>query len=289
MGRGTEITLTIDFHTHIFPPWLRDQRERWLERDATFGELFSNPKAKLATVDDLLGAMDEDGIDQAVVMGMGWTDAGLAREVNDYIIESTRTHADRLIGFAGLNPAWGSEAAKEADRCAHAGLRGVGELHPDTQGYDLGDEGVMTPLLEAAQEHGLIITTHSSEPVGHLYTGKGRTTPDVLWRFFQNSGRFPAVKIICAHWGGGLPFYALMPEVKDALRNVYFDTAASPFLYTPQVFSTVERLVGADKILFASDYPLLRPKRLLKQLEESGLPAESQHNIRTSGLRLLGL
>ena len=149
--------------------------------------------------------------------------------------------------------------------------------------------GVMTPLLEAAEHHGLIISTHSSEPAGHLYAGKGRTTPDVLWRFIQNAQEFPNVRIICAHWGGGLPFYALMPEVKETLRNVYFDTATSPFLYTADVFSTVERLVGADKILFGSDYPLLRPRRLLKQLEESGLLEETQQAIRTSGLRLLGL
>lgn len=281
--------LTIDFHTHIFPPWLQGQRDRWLERDATFGELYSNPKAKLATVDDLLSAMDEDSIDRAVVMGMGWTDPGLAREVNDYLIEAVQDHPDRLTGFAGLNPAWGEDAAKEADRCARAGLRGVGELHPDTQGFDLGDERTMALLLEAANEHGLIITTHSSEPVGHLYTGKGHTTPDVLLRFIQNSQNFPRVKVVCAHWGGGLPFYALMPEVKEALRNVYFDTAASPYLYTADVFSTVERLVGADKILFGSDYPLLRPKRLLAHLEESGLPEHTRQTIRTSGLHLLGL
>ena len=281
--------MTIDFHTHILPPWLRDQRDRWLGRDSTFGALYSDPKAKIASVEDLLKIMDEDDIDRAVVMGMGWTDAGLAREASDYIIEAVRDNPTRLTGFAGLNPAWGSEAALEVDRCARAGLRGVGELHPDTQGYDLGDEGVMTPLLEAAEHHGLIISTHSSEPTGHLYAGKGRTTPDVLWRFIQNAQEFPNVRIVCAHWGGGLPFYALMPEVKETLRNVYFDTATSPFLYTADVFSTVERLVGADKILFGSDYPLLRPRRLLKQLEESGLLEETQQTIRTSGLRLLGL
>jgi predicted TIM-barrel fold metal-dependent hydrolase len=281
--------MTIDFHTHIFPSWLQDQRDRWGERDATFGELYSNPKAKLATVDDLLKAMDEDGIQRSIVMGMGWTDPGLAREVNDYLIESVRNHPDRLTGFAGLNPAWGDRATREADRCARVGLRGIGELHPDTQGFDLGNESTMTPLMEVAEEYGLIVTTHSSEPAGHLYTGKGHTTPDVLWRFIQNSQRFPNVKIVCAHWGGGLPFYALMPEVKEALTNVYFDTAASPFLYTPDVFSTVERLVGADHILFGSDYPLLRPKRVLTQLEESGLPNETQQIIRTSGLRLLEL
>jgi hypothetical protein len=45
--------LTIDFHTHIFPPWLKDQRDRWLGRDSTFGALYSDPKAKIAAVNVL--------------------------------------------------------------------------------------------------------------------------------------------------------------------------------------------------------------------------------------------
>ena len=51
---------------------------------------------------------------------------------------------------------------------------------------------------------------------------------------------------MCAHWGGGLPFYALMPEVEDSLSNVYFDSAASPFLYDASVFPTVAGLVGRE-------------------------------------------
>lgn len=277
----------MDFHTHIFPPSIADQRERWLERDATFRELYADPKAKLATAGDLIAAMDEDGVDRAVVMGIGWTDQVLAREANDYIIDAARRHPDRLTGFASVNPAWGDSAVTEVERCAHAGLRGVGELHPDTQGFALGDEAVMTLLLEVAQAHRLIVTTHSSEPAGHVYPGKGRTTPDVLWRFIQHAARFPDVKVVCAHWGGGLPFYALMPEVARALGNVYFDTAASPFLYTADVFSVVADLVGVDKILLGSDYPLLRPARLLRQLDKSGSSDEVKDQVRYNGLMLL--
>jgi hypothetical protein len=260
--------LIIDFHTHIFPPWLQDQRKKYLERDSTFGELYANPKAKLATAEDLLEAMDEDGVDTSVVMGIGWTDAGLAREVNDYIIDSTRHHPRRIVGFAGVNPAWGREAAREVDRCANAGLKGVGELHPDSQAFDLGDVEAMAPLVEAIRHHRLILTTHSSEPVGHIYQGKGATGPEVLWRFVRN---FPDLTVVCAHWGGGLPFYSLMPEVGDGLKNVYFDTAASPFLYTSRVFSAVAGLVGPRRILLGSDFPLLRAHRLLRQVQESGL------------------
>ena len=93
----------------------------------------------MASAVDLLKAMDDDGVTISVVMGIGWTDHGLARESNDYIVESVRRSGGRLVGFAGVNPAWGERAAREADRCARSGLRGIGELHPDTQGFDLGD------------------------------------------------------------------------------------------------------------------------------------------------------
>ena len=267
--------MAVDHHTHIFPEWLGRERARWVERDRTFGALFADPKARLAAADDLIAAMDADGVDQAVTMGMGWSDLDLARACNDYIAESVRANPDRLIGFGSVNPGWdGDAAAREAERCAQMGLRGVGELHPDTQGFDLGDGDTMRPILEVAEKYGLIITTHSSEPVGHAYPGKGRTTPDVLMRFIENARAYPNVKIVCAHWGGGLPFYALMPEVRDALANVWFDTAASPFLYDAGVFRAALELVGADKILPGSDFPLIRFSRIRRQIRRAGVRLE---------------
>lgn len=280
--------MIVDFHTHIYPPELREQRETYLSRDRTFGDLFSDPKAKMATAEDLITAMDMDGVDQSVVMGIGWTDQGMAREANDYLIDATHRYPGRLTGFAGVNPAWGSEAsAREAERCTRAGLWGIGELHPSSQGFDLGNESVMTPLMEVVRERGLIVTTHSSEPVGHTYQGKGDTRPGMLWRFIT---QHPDVTLVCAHWGGGLPFYALMPEVAEALNNVYFDTAASPFLYDKRVFEVTAGIVGAEKILLGSDYPLLSASRLIRQVQESGLSNADKSAI-TGGnsARLLGI
>jgi predicted TIM-barrel fold metal-dependent hydrolase len=81
-----------------------------------------------------------------------------------------------------------------------------------------------------------------------------------------------------------------MPEVRDGLENVYFDTAASPFLYGPQVFETVAGLIGSEKILLGSDFPLLRPGRLLKQIGESALPTvEAEAITGSNAATLLGL
>ena len=279
--------MIVDFHTHILPHEISERREQYLARDATFGVLFASPKARMATAEELIAAMDEDGVDRSVVMGFGWTDPGLAGAANDYIVDSVSRFPDRLVGFGGVNPAWGKGAAAEAERCARAGLRGLGEMHPDSQGFELGDGEVMAPIADVAREFGLMITTHSSEPVGHQYPGKGKTRPEALWDLIE---AFPDVKLICAHWGGGLPFYTLMPEIEDALRNVYFDTAASPFLYDARIFEVTASLVGADRILLGSDFPLLRPSRLLTQLNDSALSAREKQAISgENAVRLLGL
>ena len=145
----------------------------------------------------------------------------------------------------------------------------------------------MTPIMEVAIARDLIVLTHSSEPVGHIYAGKGTVTPDELSRFIE---MFPEAKIVCAHWGGGLPFYALMPEVAETLRNVYFDSAASPFLYTPNVFTNAINLVGPDKVLFGTDYPLISHKRLLAQVETQALDPETKAAVLGGNAgKLLGL
>jgi len=279
--------MVIDSHCHILPPSFQERRSELSRRDATFGSLLSRNDAVLADVEALLVDMDRDGVEHSVVMGMGWTDFWLAQEANEYIIEAVANNPGRLIGFCSVSPNWGAEAVAEVERCTAAGLKGVGELHPDTQGFDIADKTVMEPLMETANRLGLPVLVHASEPVGHQYIGKGRTTPSKLYKFIEN---FPSNVIICAHWGGGLPFYALMPEVPKVLENVYFDTAASPFLYRPDVFSAVTGLVGANKVLFATDYPLIRARRLLGQVEEACLAPEDQRAVLSrNAARLFGL
>jgi predicted TIM-barrel fold metal-dependent hydrolase len=81
-----------------------------------------------------------------------------------------------------------------------------------------------------------------------------------------------------------------MPEVAAALANVYFDTAASPFLYQPRIFKLAPEAVGRQRVLFGSDYPLLGQARVLRQLREAGLPPEAEAAIAGgNAARLLGI
>lgn len=255
--------MIVDAHTHIFSPDIIARRDEFVAADPCFGELYGNAKAKLKTAEELIAEMESAGVDKAVIQNIGWSDPETCRLTNDYLLEAAARHPQRLIPFVTVQPASGRAAVAEVKRCAAAGARGIGELKPDFQGFGNLNRREMKPLADAAAANGLAVCLHVDEPVGHRYPGKGSATPQMVFPFIEN---FPEVKFILSHWGGGLPFYALMPEVRAALGNVWFDSAASPFLYQPEIYERVADLVGGDRILFGSDWPLIRQRRALEEL-----------------------
>lgn len=260
--------MIVDFHTHIFPPEVIARREAFAARDHWFAELYGDPRAKMADADQLVAAMDADGVDVAVTFAFGWSDQGIAHECNDYVIEAMRRYAGRLVGLAVVQPLAGARAIAEVERCARGGMRGVGELMPHGQGYRLSDTTLLAPLAEAAQALDLFVLTHASEPVGHLYHGKGNVGAADLYAFLL---AFPALRVVAAHWGGGFPFYELMPEVQAAATNLWYDSAASLYLYRPDIFASVAAICGPHKLLWGSDYPLLSHHRMLNHARAGGL------------------
>jgi predicted TIM-barrel fold metal-dependent hydrolase len=276
--------MIIDFHTHIFAPRINENRGNYIDRDPCFAALYSDKKAKLATAEELIESMDRDGVDISVVVNIGWSSHELCAETNDYILESVSRYPDRLVGFCAVQPNSTNETLKEVERCVKGGAKGIGELRPDTQQIDLNDEKITGSFAEALLKHSLILLVHASEPAGHKYPGKGTVTPEILYPFIA---AYPDITVVCAHWGGGLPFYELMPEVGKALKNTYYDTAASPFLYSPRIYSQISRLVGAEKILFGSDYPLLSQERLIKEIRASDLSEDEKGLVLSRNARRL--
>jgi hypothetical protein len=137
------------------------------------------------------------------------------------------------------------------------------------------------------EKRGVPLLLHTNETIGHAYPGKGQTP---LERFFELAVSFPKLRLILAHWGGGLLFYELMPEVAKALAHVYYDTAASPFLYSRKIYRLGCEIVGAERILFGSDFPLLSAKRYFREVSESGVGEEDRERIFGSNMaKLLGL
>ncbi len=266
----------IDFHTHIMSPWASERRDTLATVDPCFSALYSNPKARLATAEQLIHSMDEAAVATSVALNIGWSDNESCVRTNDYLLESASRWPGRIIPFCMIQPTSPDIAIREMQRCASAGARGIGELRPDIQGYRLDDTELLSPVIEAAIALGLVLLVHASEPVGHQYPGKGTVTPEQPYALAR---AFPDLTLVCAHWGGGLPFYALMPEVASTLTNVSYDTAASQYLYRPDVFRVVADIVGQNHILFGSDFPLIGQQRVLDHVRGAGLADDVQHAI----------
>ncbi len=66
--------MLIDFHTHLFPPDVRDHRERYCARDPWFNKLYSSARARMVSAEDLIAEMDASGVDASVAFSFGWTD-----------------------------------------------------------------------------------------------------------------------------------------------------------------------------------------------------------------------
>jgi predicted TIM-barrel fold metal-dependent hydrolase len=268
--------MIIDFHTHIFFREIRQAREAYFDSEPEFTVLYSSPKSKLVGAKELIHSMDDHGVDKAVVFGFPWRSPELFKKHNDYVMSVVDKYPGRLIGF-GCFDLFSPQASQETQRCLDHGLSGIGEIAFYNSGIDAAAFEQMEPVLSICLQKKFPVLIHTNEPVGHDYPGK---TPNTLVQIYGLIKRFPENKIVLAHWGGGIFFYTVMKkEVKDCFKNVYFDTAASPFVYDPAIYRLAIQTAGIDKILFGSDFPLLKPSRYFEELANARLTRDEIESI----------
>ena len=95
--------MIVDFHTHVVPPWVIERREEIAASDNCFSLLYSDPRSRLATSDEVIASMDECGIDMSVILNLSWQSHEMCVKTNDYILESIARYPERLIGFCAIS------------------------------------------------------------------------------------------------------------------------------------------------------------------------------------------
>ncbi|HSR10707.1 MAG TPA: amidohydrolase family protein [Thermodesulfobacteriota bacterium] len=266
--------MIIDAHTHLFPDEVRRNRRAFCSRDEGFRLLYGNEKARMASVDDLISAMDREGVDRSVICAFPWKDPGMCRQANDYLFEARDRHPGRLIPFAALPLRSLREARRERDRTVARGVRGIGEVAFYGKEMSAGHVRRLSAVVRDVPDLPLLL--HVNEPVGHHYPGKGPPAFQMIYALVRG---IPNGRIILAHWGGGIFLYELMPEVAGAFGSVFYDTAASPFLYRPEIYRLALSVVGSRRILFGSDFPLLAPGRYFREMQGVGMPSAARRDI----------
>lgn len=250
-----------DAHTHCFPCELGQSAPTWAQqhRELHWEKLVA-PKGRASIqgwsdLQQMLTHMDAAGVEKACLLGWYWENESTCLWHNQLMANWLQAAPDRLVAFAAVLP--NTQVVEQLERARDQGFCGVGELHPGVQGFSSADPHWRT-LADWCVSQQWPVNLHATEAAGASRRDRVATP---LQDFVAMAEQHPLLKLILAHWGGGLPFFENNQRLKKRLRNVYYDTSASPLLYAPAVFRQVIDAVGIDKIIFGSDYPLkLFPK-----------------------------
>ncbi|KXU37371.1 hypothetical protein AXK12_01855 [Cephaloticoccus capnophilus] len=281
MVTATPLAMFIDAHVHLYPDGINGDPSGWAERagERHWATLCTRRRKGgqavqgFPSVDELLRTMDEAGVERAILLSWYWEHLESCRLQNRFYASCIHAYPDRFYAFASVHPGPGgageSAALAELDWAREHGLCGVGELSPHSVGWAV-DDPLLAAVFERAGDWGWPVNLHVTEADSRPYPGKVETP---LSDFLTLAERHPRTRFILAHWGANLPLVVTgkLPS------NLYFDTAASPLIYGrgkasgaagrgDPVSSPNESLegpwrkfvdtVGADRVLFGSDYPL---------------------------------
>jgi 2,3-dihydroxybenzoate decarboxylase len=247
--------------------------------------------------------MDKDGIDVQVLSlvspGIQVFDAptgtALAKKINNRLSEAVSQYPERLAGFASLAPQNPGEAADELERAViDLGLKGAC-INSHTKGEYL-DEKKYWVIFERAEKMGVPIYIHPRSPSPEMikpYLDYPMLTTAMIGFAAEvslhalrliSSGlfdAFPRLNIILGHLGEALPYWlwrldniylrAPAPEKlskapSEYFKDNFFVTTSGMFWQPPLLCSYLA--LGAEKILFAVDYPMESNEVAVKFMEE---------------------
>ncbi len=276
--------MILDFHTHIFPKDVLLSRDCYFD-DPGFKLLYSSEKSAVTDHAGLAEYILTEKLHGAAAMSFPWSGEKHCMRQNECM--ASIPGGGNIFPF-GMIPLSGSGSVRHyAEELKSFGLYGIGEIAFYTGGMNDLSKIFLREVLEAAADLSLPVCLHLNEPVGHSYPGKYEPSLAAVYELLKS---VPEATVILSHWGGGLCFYELMPEVNEVLKNVFYDTAATPYLYRSGIYSTAVKITGADRIVFGSDFPLLGIGRYKGSIEqEIGTMEDRNKILGENAKRILGI
>jgi len=280
----------IDTHVHLFPT--REVGEMVVKQ---FQQTYGAGYYSFGTPDEYLADMKRAGIDYGVMVSFA-PDPQL-KNTNFWTVAITRPGKNRpakypmLIPFISVSPTMkGKTPIQEMEHKLAWGMKGL-KIHPIGQGFPP-DDRRMWPVYEWLVRHNLPIIAHSGinvRPDAQTDLARPRRWLPVL-------ADFPTLRLILAHMGGG--FWDEAVQIARQYPQVLFDTAiaVSHVDTGPQTWlndaRAVEliRAIGAERVLFGSDYPWIDPKGDIERIRRLALTEEEKRQVLGENAgRMLGL
>lgn len=222
------------------------------------------PDRKGYFAEDLVQAMDLDGVDVALVSDACFSFANTGSDYilgNNHCLEAMREYPERIKGIAILNPyALGIDAMKmEADRVIDEGFIGY-KMHPTCHHHPANEPWGVWPAVEKAIEHDVPIWIH---------TGEGPFSTPI--QIVDLAERYPQAKIVLGHRG-----HTMFPDLRYFIRRVSNLWVDISFLTSWELPFIELREIGVDRVLFGSDYPTILPRIMMDVIADSDLSREEK-------------
>ncbi len=237
------------------------------------------------TVPEFLAKLDEAGVEKICIpsfkvcayRGEMQQDCPL-----EEVAELVKQARNRIIGLVGINPMRIMNAVRELERgVKEFGFKGA-HIHSYGFGLNLNDR-MYWPIYAKCCELDvpvLMQVGHSAEQMPS-YAGYPLHVDEIALDF-------PELRIVGMHTGW--PWTELMTALAWKHPNVYIGTSAHAPRYWDQVLVRFINSRGQDKVLFASDYPVLQHKECIEQIEQLGLKEEPKRKLlRENALRVFKL
>jgi predicted TIM-barrel fold metal-dependent hydrolase len=265
--------MVVDVHVH--PP-----TEEFVK---TLGPLFEptikyfRSDFKIKNFKEFAEDLRSQGITKAFLLPLTSSIEGLGRITNEHIAEICNSDPDLFIGFASFDLK-GDYVSELKYAINNLGLKGI-KIHPQLQLIRPDDEKI-SKVFEIADENKLPVVIHTGiTGIGAGVKGGGGL-PLELGKpiYIDNLAiKYPNVNFIIAHFGW--PWYEEALAVAYHKGNVFIDISGWSPKYIPQIVIKYMDSLLQDKFLFGSDYPMLKPSRILNELKMLNLKNETLNKI----------
>jgi predicted TIM-barrel fold metal-dependent hydrolase len=251
--------------------------ERWPEEFLHIFRRYSSVELfeRGMTADEMIGHMDAAGVDRVMLSAFGYGDVEIIR--NEEVAEVCAKYADRFTGVGTVDPRGKPmEVLREIEHMANdLGLRGL-RLEPYAYGDGMvgapPNQKMYWPIYAKCVELDLPVSLQ----VGHT----GPLLPSEAGRpiyLDEVALAFPELTLIGCHLGQ--PWHEEMMILAWKHPNVYVETSARTPKHWPESFVQFAGGYGQDKVLWATDYPLLTFDRTLQELRDLGVSDTAYRKI----------
>ena len=218
-----------------------------------FGGSITDRMGSGASPDEMVQQMDEAGIEKGLL-------SINTAEPDDIAFAAIEQHPDRFVGACFVDPHEGMEAVRKLERM----VKDYGCKAAKVAAYRIQkpyNDRIYYPIYAKCVELDVPITAQVGIPVPRV-PGEVQNPmylDEVCWFF-------PELKVVMTHVGEPWQFACVKLMLK--WPNLYYMTSAFAPKYYPQEIITYMNSRGTDKVMFATDYPILPFDRCMREVKD---------------------